>query len=373
MTPLFVAAVESIYATALEPAHWPAALQATANVFGDVGANLLWRRDDGAFGVIVSPGINVSQVEEYKSEWWKKDIRAARAADALGMSDGNALTDRHVASREEIQTHPIYTEFLARYGMRWVAGTYISPDPNIFVSLNVQRATTKSEFTDGELATLARLGRHAEKALRLSIRLLDSELGTLGLRDALSRLGVAVFALDSLERVVFTNPAAESLIGDALYAERERLRISSLTARNEIGLAIGRVLQASAERAMEDPKPILIQRPGSRPLTVYVLPVRAPLSVAEEFLTHVRAIVLAIDPKSDDPPDPALVRDLLGLTLGEARVASLVGSGLPPREAADKLGISEETARTALKRVFSKTGVSRQSELSALLTKLVLR
>ena len=31
------------------------------------------------------------------------------------------------------------------------------------------------------------------------------------------------------------------------------------------------------------------------------------------------------------------------------------------------------TARSALKRVFLKVGVSRQSELSALLTKLVLR
>jgi DNA-binding CsgD family transcriptional regulator len=80
-----------------------------------------------------------------------------------------------------------------------------------------------------------------------------------------------------------------------------------------------------------------------------------------------------VDPKRDDPADPALVRDVLGLTLGEARVAALVGSGLSPRDASEKLGIMEETARTALKRVFSKVGISRQSELSALLTKLVLR
>jgi DNA-binding CsgD family transcriptional regulator len=62
------------------------------------------------------------------------------------------------------------------------------------------------------------------------------------------------------------------------------------------------------------------------------------------------------------------VRDLLGLTLGEARVASLVGHGLPPRDAAERLGIGEETARTTLKRVFAKTGVSRQSELAALMS-----
>jgi DNA-binding CsgD family transcriptional regulator len=60
---------------------------------------------------------------------------------------------------------------------------------------------------------------------------------------------------------------------------------------------------------------------------------------------------------------------VLGLTPGEARIASPVGSGLLPREAVEELGISEETARTVLERVFSKVGVARQSELAALTTK----
>jgi len=105
-----------------------------------------------------------------------------------------------------------------------------------------------------------------------------------------------------------------------------------------------------------------------------VLPIRAPLGPAiDQMLNRARAVVLVIDSAADVPPDPALVRDVLGLTLGEARIASLVGSGITPQEAADKLGISKETVRTALKRVFAKVGVSRQSELAALLTRLVLR
>jgi DNA-binding CsgD family transcriptional regulator len=67
------------------------------------------------------------------------------------------------------------------------------------------------------------------------------------------------------------------------------------------------------------------------------------------------------------------VRDLLGVTLGEARVASLVSAGLTTREAGLKMGVTEETARTVLKRVYSKVGISKQSELAALLTRLVLR
>jgi DNA-binding CsgD family transcriptional regulator len=66
------------------------------------------------------------------------------------------------------------------------------------------------------------------------------------------------------------------------------------------------------------------------------------------------------------------VRDVFGVTLGEARVAALIGTGLPPREAAERLGIAEETARNLLKRAFAKIGVSRQSELAALLSRLVV-
>jgi DNA-binding CsgD family transcriptional regulator len=51
----------------------------------------------------------------------------------------------------------------------------------------------------------------------------------------------------------------------------------------------------------------------------------------------------------------------------------MVGAGIPPRDAAETLGIKQDTARTVLKKVFSKTGISRQSELVALLTRLVVR
>jgi DNA-binding CsgD family transcriptional regulator len=113
---------------------------------------------------------------------------------------------------------------------------------------------------------------------------------------------------------------------------------------------------------------------SEKPLAVYVLPVTAAADpMLAQFLTRSRAMVLVVDSAPNAPADPTIVRDLLGLTLGEARVAALVGAGSPPRNAAKTLGISEETARTVLKRVFQKVGVSRQGDLAALLTKLVLR
>lgn len=204
----------------------------------------------------------------------------------------------------------------------------------------------------------------------------DAELSRLGLSEALARVGIGVFALDSLQRVVFSNPAATRLLGDGLAVVNGRLIAGASRERAALNAAIERMIPVASEDVSKAPRPLLIHREQSdRPLALYVLPiVGGDLGGAEaQFLTRTRGIVLVIDSEAEAPADPALVRDVLGLTLGEARLAALVAAGLAPKSAAEKLGVTENTARSVLKSVFAKTGVSRQSELAALLTKLVLR
>jgi DNA-binding CsgD family transcriptional regulator len=212
-----------------------------------------------------------------------------------------------------------------------------------------------------------------EQALRLGIRLLNAEVANLAFGDALARLNVGVFLLDQEGRIVLSNPLAQELSGDALLTSSDRLTARYAPEREALDRAID--LASSGEALEAALKPVLVH--GLDPetfLAVYVSPARLPTGhVAEQLLTEVRTAVVAIAARKGEPADPAIVRDILGLTLGEARLAALVGSGLPPRESAERLGITEETARTTLKRVFAKVGVSRQSELAALLSRLVLR
>jgi DNA-binding CsgD family transcriptional regulator len=369
---LFVTAVEAIYDAAPDPSRWPLALQAIANVFGDVGTVFSYQRDDGGFGAIGSASLD-GLLHEYATSWNGEDLRAMRGFERGVFLAKDAVTDSDVVSDQEMETHPFY-QLLARHGLKYFAGIPISPDPHIVASIAVQRAIDREPFTDDEIATVTTLGRHAEKSLRLSLQLINLKLSQGGLGEALSKVGIGVFILDTLGRVLFVNPAGVDLAADGLTVSKGSLRIGPCPERAEIEAAIQRAVAGGAQARSIESKAMLVDRlDGKRPIAIHILPI-APSDRAEDrVLTHARAIVLAIQPDADGPADPAQVRDLLGLTLGEARVAALVGSGLPPREAAARLGIGEETARTALKRVFSKVGVSRQSELTALLTKLVLR
>jgi DNA-binding CsgD family transcriptional regulator len=69
--------------------------------------------------------------------------------------------------------------------------------------------------------------------------------------------------------------------------------------------------------------------------------------------------------------DPDVIAPAFELTRAEARLAALVAGGAASGQAARRLGIGLETARSQLKAVFAKTGTHRQSGLAALLLRLV--
>ncbi|WP_316172299.1 helix-turn-helix transcriptional regulator [Bradyrhizobium sp. SZCCHNRI3037] len=366
-------AFEAIYDAAPNPAAWPFALRAIADCFGDAGALLMWHQDDGSFGTVVSPELLDAQRDYNENGWTRRDIGAIRAREKGYFFSGEPYATNHLLSRDEIRTDPFFVDFRAKHGLGGFGGIAVSPDRNIGVLLSMQAPASRHDYSDSELQLLRRIGRHVEKSLRLTVRLFHAELASLGLGDALTRLGIGAFPLDSLGRVVSSNRAGQSLIGDRLRIVQDHLQIGTGETREAIDEAISLALR-NTNRTDSSPKPHLVPSAELKDrLVIYVIPVTKQASLTDPFLIDTRAIVLTIPQKSEEPADPALVRDALGLTLGEARVAALVGAGLRPREAAGRLGIAEDTARNVLKRIFSKVGISRQSELVALLAKVLLR
>lgn len=367
-----IAAIEAIYASAVDPSRWPSTLETVTKCFDDIGAILIYGRDDGSFGVIESPSLRETSASTPKvgaTAIFAQFVHANRGY----FFKRDVITDSDVVSPEDIETDPFYNDFLRRHGLRYFAAATVSPDPHIEVALSVQRAIGRPEYSEDELHMLERLAPHVETSLRLSIHLMDAQAVNAGMGTAMARIGIGVFALDAMGRVVSSNAASQALLGDGLNIVNDRLVLANPAASGEAVTAIRNALDGNRIILSQESKPILVHRQNaSRPLALYVLPIPAK-NVGNGFLTRARAIVLLMNPTADGIPDPSLIRDVLGVTLGEARIAALVGSGLSPKDAAVRLGIAEETARSVLKRVFSKVGVSRQSELAAMMARLVIK
>jgi DNA-binding CsgD family transcriptional regulator len=367
-------AVAAIYAAAPTPSLWPDTLRIIADAFGDFGANLFYIRDDGSFGIVGSASMETI-VRDYHAGMWKEDFRTQRALER-GYGVGiEAITDRHVATPEEMTTNSFY-RYAREQGVGLFAAVPMHPTPNAIMSVTIQRsAAAKEPYSDAELETLTWLGRHVENALRLSARLITAELTGLAFGEALSRLDAGVFILDSIGRILARNDAAEALLGDSLVLSGQRLAARFEPAASQLHDALQATIEADVSEPRSVSPPVILHGFGDDTFSVaYVLPVRSIEGhIFERMLVDARVIVVVRRARRGDPLDPSLVRDLLHLTVGEARVAALVGAGVQPRAVATTLGITEQSTRTVLKRVFAKTGVSRQADLASILTQLVLR
>jgi DNA-binding CsgD family transcriptional regulator len=83
------------------------------------------------------------------------------------------------------------------------------------------------------------------------------------------------------------------------------------------------------------------------------------------------AAVFVTSPGAELPAEIGTVARIFSLTPAEARLLQHLVAGASLNEAAAALGIAEATARTHRNHIFTKTGVSRRTDLLVLVTRLV--
>ena len=187
--------------------------------------------------------------------------------------------------------------------------------------------------------------------------------------DVFDQLSVGIVLLDRFARVVFANAAARSL-----SAEGGPVRLNSSVTSPYSSYA--RRLDELIRAALSSTSVGTMSLPSSgsdRPLMVLVSPVRG----VDKDRSNARstrdaaAMVMLCDPDRPAQIPAAWIMDAYGLTLAEARVALSVSSGTIS-DTARRLKISANTVKTHLRRVFGKTGTSRQAELSRLMATISL-
>ena len=205
---------------------------------------------------------------------------------------------------------------------------------------------------------------HLQRALVMRRRLADLEVERDAALRALDQLPWGVVFVDEHRNRLAANRHAEEILiaGDGLTARGNILRadLADETARLErlLNSALGRTgrQRSSAGGTLSITRPS-----GAHPLSLAVV----PLNIEMETLGD-RGRIAAIfvtDPDSPLDSDEQYLRELYALTAGEARLTSLLLEGKSVEQAATAMGITVNTARTRLKRIYSKTGVRRQPEL----------
>jgi DNA-binding CsgD family transcriptional regulator len=89
--------------------------------------------------------------------------------------------------------------------------------------------------------------------------------------------------------------------------------------------------------------------------------------------TRPRVAIFLRDPEHQSTRSIDVIRRLFELTHAEASLAMLLANGMTLDEAAEQLNIRRNTARAHLRSIFSKMGVTRQTELVRLVLNSVVQ
>lgn len=105
--------------------------------------------------------------------------------------------------------------------------------------------------------------------------------------------------------------------------------------------------------------------------TAHVLPLARGNRRARRSNAETAAAVFVTPASAATPADVGTVARIFSLTPAEVRLLQLLVSGASLMEAGAALGITEATARTHRNHIFTKTGVSRRTDLLVLVGRLV--
>ncbi|MBE1204069.1 helix-turn-helix transcriptional regulator [Aminobacter carboxidus] len=284
---------------------------------------------------------------------------------------GKVTTLAELVGEEGFSHSEFMTSFMTGSGWMHVVGADIVEASGARVRMRATRVLGRDNFGTSERQTFQLLLPHLTQAMSLFLRLNGLESERELFAGALGRLAVGAIIVDKECRILQTTPQAEAILAekDVLKNDRGRLRLL-----DEAGPS-GAFAAAVAEIAEADPasfpgsRAFSIHRSSGEALGLVVRP--APHSAKLHAPLRGAALVIIADAGSTVAPQPAILVRLFGLTPAEAELAALMGQGLDLYDASAALGVTKNTAKAHLRMVFSKTGVSRQSELVRLLLRSV--
>jgi DNA-binding NarL/FixJ family response regulator len=174
-------------------------------------------------------------------------------------------------------------------------------------------------------------------------------------KAAIDMLACGVIVLGERGQVLFTNQRA-----GALLARRDGILVENTGICRASGAEGTRLLHTAIRLARDTgaSDALTIETRDHGALRVVVRP------RADDVTAGGALICLYLFAADDDPAvDPNLLRGMFGLTPSESRLAAALASGLALEAAAQAEGWTLNSAKTYLKSVFGKLGVSRQADL----------
>jgi DNA-binding CsgD family transcriptional regulator len=357
------------YDASLDPALWPTAIESICGYVGAASASL--HSQD-----------SVSKATDALF-WWARESSAPHFFKIYQEKYGRinpifpgviffdvelpvAVPD--VISCEEFVRTRFFREWLAPQGLMDGLFSNLEKGATSCALFTAMRHAEQGEVDDRMRRRFELITPHVRRAMLIGKVIDLHRVEAAALADSLDELASGMFILDQTGRIIHANLSAHRLIAEANVLRAANGRIALLDPQDSRNLLDIFTIAQSGDAAVGR-KGIampLTARTGER-YVAHILPLtsgarrKAGVSYKATAAMFVRKAAL------DLPSPPEALANEFKLTAAEVRVMFAIAEigGVP--EVAPVLGISDQTVKTHLHRIYEKTGTKRQADLVKLL------
>jgi DNA-binding CsgD family transcriptional regulator len=288
-------------------------------------------------------------------------ITAMKAGDRFSRA-------RHCSDKDFLKTE-LYNGFFKKHDVFNYEYQVFFSDARGFAGFSLSRPRGMKNFSRAEIKTIEFLVPHLQNAFQIYLKFAEFERDKLIISECLEKISQNVIVLDKFGKIVFATDSAAKLIAgrDGLSIDhRGVLSANSPQESKKLKLLLQSVFEPARVENVDYAKTIQISRlSGRRPFSVFVSPFYEKSGVL--FMRQTFALLFIKEPDDKVESIEPFLSDTYSLTSAESRLAVLLAQGRSINEICEILGVKQNTVRTHLKRVFSKTETTRQSELVKLI------
>ena len=331
---------------------------------GPGGFNL-YLSENSEFEIIAST-IDPELLEQYQDYYqyvspFRSLITSMKAGDRFSRAE-------HCADGDFLKTE-IYEKFFKKQDVFNYEYQVFFNDWRGSAGISFSRPRGMKNFSGAEIKMMEFLVPHLQNAFQIHRKFAELEREKLIISDCLQKISQSVIVLDKFGKVVFMTDSAAKLIDekDGLQiSPKGKLLVNSPNESKKLKLLMQSVFEPSLVANIDYARSLQIPRPsGARPLSVFVSPFYEKSAVF--FQRQTFALLFFKDPDETIESIEPVLSEVYALTSAEARLAMLLAQGKSLHEICEILDIKYNTVRTHLKRIFSKTQTTRQSELVKLI------
>jgi DNA-binding CsgD family transcriptional regulator len=350
-----------IYAALLGTGSWQGFLDDLSGVLPNGKASLLYHDIAARTGALsLNAQFDPASVEAYNRYYAARNPWAVKAECRpldLGVRVEQMLPDADLRRTE------FYADFLYPQGIESAVGVTVFREHGCNFTLGIACGRARDEEMNSAAALLGELAPHLRQAFTYYRRGGGVASGLTAVDAASDALGAGIVWIGADRCVRWANAAGRDLLalGDPVGTDA----CGTIRARGEAREAVDAAL-AVALRGERAGKTTIAMRADNGWLTARITCVVPALRPSERFFAGPCVLLLIETAVSGALPTEEFLRNTFALTPSEARFACALAGGASVTDAAAQHGITRETARTHLKRIYGKMGVGRQAELVAM-------